>query len=279
MSIRTDLAIEFCKEDGEEIKTERKESNTVTVTRTDILTDEAALKIERKKGAYITVEFPSLDRIADFEDIKNEIISSLNILTPKKREKILVIGLGNSDITSDSIGPKTAKGILATRHIVGSFAERIGLKGLKEVSVITPDVLGKTGIEVTELCEGLVKKLKPDAVIAIDALASMSVTRLFTTVQLCNTGISPGSGVKNSRKELSEATLGVPVIAVGVPTVVDAMTLAYELTESKPVSNVDLILSPKESDLLSNKMSELLRDSLNIFLQPEIDKEILFSLV
>ncbi len=279
MSIRTDLAIELYKEDGEGIKTENKSKKEITVTKTEILTESAAVRLGRKIGTYFTIEFPSPDRISDYDEIKEELISALNFLLPQKREKILVIGLGNSDITSDSIGPKTSKRLLATRHIAGSFAERIGLKGLKEVSVIAPDVLGKTGIEITEISEGLISKLKPDAVIVIDALASMSVTRLFKTVQLCNTGISPGSGVKNARKELSAETLGVPVIAVGVPTVVDAVSLAWELTQKEPVSDVDLILSPKDSDLLSNKISELLSEALNVFLQPEIDKEIILSLV
>ena len=188
-------------------------------------------------------------------------------------------GLGNTDITPDAVGPLTAKGILATRHITGQFAESIGLKGLKSVSVISPGVLGKTGIEVRELIIGAAAAVNPDAVIVIDALASKSTERLFKTVQLCDTGISPGSGVKNSRSEISEKTLGVPVIAVGVPTVVDAETLAFELTNKEPERESGMFVTPKEVDLLCERISEILSAALNVFLQPEIDEDIILGLV
>ena len=145
--------------------------------------------------------------------------------------------------------------------------------------MVAPNVLGKTGIEVSEIIESIVKKTAPQAVIVIDALASMSITRLFKTVQLCDTGISPGSGVKNSRRELSQKTLGVPVIAVGVPTVVDALTLAFEITEELPKNDTDMIVTPKDADLLCHRISEILSSSLNVFLQPNIAPEIIFSLV
>lgn len=282
MSKRTDLAIELEENiSGESsgIIKKAKKTNEISVSTIEIISDSAAQKLGKEKGKYITVEFPAVDKIDSFEDIKNEIILSLKELIPVGAENILVIGLGNDEITADSIGPKTAAKLLATRHIAGEFAENIGLSGLHSTSVLVPNVLGKTGIEVSEITQGIISKTKPQAVIVIDALASMSINRLFKTIQLSNTGISPGSGVKNSRKELSEKTLGVPVIAVGVPTVVDALTLAFEITENIPKNDTDMIVTPKDADILCQKLSEILSEAINLFLQPEIAPEILFSLV
>lgn len=282
MKKRTDLAIELSDEKKNQklgLLKEEKRNKDVLSTRIKISSDEQEKILGKPKGNYITLEFPSVEKIDSYEEIKTELINALKELIGEKKDNILVVGLGNDEITSDSIGPMVAKRILATRHIVGEFAEKIGLKGLKSVSVISPNVLGKTGIEVTEIIEGIVKKTNAQAVIVIDALASASITRLFTTIQLCNTGISPGSGVKNSRKELSEKTLGVPVIAVGVPTVVDALSLAFEITEQIPKNDTDLIVTPKDADILCHRISEILANSINFFLQPEIESEILMSLV
>ncbi|MBO5021607.1 MAG: GPR endopeptidase [Clostridia bacterium] len=278
MSRRTDLAIE---EDivAEGIKSEEKKLGDVKLTTIEISSNKTAEKFGKKKGKYITVEFADIEKIADYSELKVGIISSLKSLFKENPENILVVGLGNREITADSIGPRVAERILATRHIAGEFAEKIGLHGLRPVSVVTPNVLGKTGVEATELVAGLVNKIKPQAVIAIDACVSLSINRLFKTIQLSNSGISPGSGVKNSRKELSFKTLGVPVIALGIPTVVDAAQLAFELTGEETKINTDLVVTPKESDLLCHRISEILSEALNVFLQPEIDEEILFDLV
>ena len=282
MNKRTDLAIELEKELNADIKgIEKYERNNgeVNVTEIKILSDEAAEKLGKPKGKYVTIEFPSVEKINCNDEIREELISALKSLLSENFENILVIGLGNDEITADSIGPKASKKLLATRHIAGEFAEKIGLKGLHSTSVLVPNVLGKTGIEVSEITEGIIRKTNPQAVIVIDALASASINRLFKTIQLSDTGISPGSGVKNSRKELSSKTLGVPVIAVGVPTVVDALTLAFEITENIPKNDTDMIVTPKDADLLSDRISEILSEGLNIFLQPEIEPEIIFSLV
>ena len=284
MNIRTDLALDLfeSKKDSEktfDIYKDIKKRKTVNICKIKIENKEQEAKIGKKMGEYITLEFNSVEKIADFSEIEEEIINALKSLLPQKRENILIVGLGNSDITCDSIGPLVADKILATRHIAGQFAEQIGLKGLKSVSVIAPNVLGKTGIEVSEIIEGIVRKTEPDAVIVIDACVSSSINRIFKTVQFCNSGISPGSGVKNSRKELSTETLKVPVIAVGVPTVVDAVNLAKELTNTQPIIFSDMIVTPKESDLLSHRISEIIATALNIFLQPEIEKQVLLSLV
>lgn len=281
MEFRTDLAIELNSRLEREIKgvkNEEKRFGEITLSKTEILSLEGEEKLGKPMGKYITVQFPELLKTADFEPLKIALKESLLCLL-NQRDNILVVGLGNREITADSIGPFTASKLLATRHISGKFAENIGLSGLKSVAVISPDVLGKTGIESYEIVESVAKKIKPSAIIAIDALAAGSVNRLFRTVQLSNTGISPGSGVKNSRKELSEETLSVPVIGIGVPTVVDAGSLAFELTNKEPSDGTDMIVTPKDCDILCHKISEILSSVLNEFLQPEIDSEIINSLV
>lgn len=282
MGIRTDLAIDLTEAPDnkiEGVEEQNEQIEDVKITKTKITTKEAEEKLGKPIGDYITVEFPSVEMINDFTNLKKALVDSLKSLAPEKADSVLVVGLGNTDITPDSVGPLTAKGVLATRHITGQFAERIGLKGLRSVAVIAPGVLGQTGVEATELTAATAEKIKPSVVIAVDALASRSVSRLFRTVQLCNTGISPGSGVKNARRELSEKSLNVPVIAVGVPTVVDAYTLAYELTGKEPNEDIKMIVSPKESDILCDRISEIISQALNVFLQPEIDEDIILALV
>lgn len=274
MSLRTDLAIEI-----ENIKKEKEISKKIGQADINFIEISKENSYLKPHGKYATVEFPELQTITDFEDIYNAIQQALGFLLPVKYKNFLVVGLGNSEITSDSIGPNCAQKILATRHIAGEFAKTIGLENLNSVSVIVPNVLGKTGIEVSEIILGVVKHIKPDAVIVIDALCSKSVSRLFNTVQMCDSGISPGSGVKNSRKELSFRTLGVPVIAIGVPTVVEAKTIAAELTGKESKFESDLIVTPKDADLLSHRISEVISTALNIFLQPNVDKEVILSLV
>lgn len=280
--VRTDLALELSerlKEKNDGVEQSLETDGDIKITRIKITSKQGERAINRPIGNYITLEFPPLLQISDYTSLKNAVIRELGAVLEGKRNRILVAGLGNTDITPDAIGPLTARQILATRHITGQFAESIGLKGLKSVSVITPGVLGQTGIETTELIKGAVDTVKPDAVIVIDALAAASTERLFRTVQLCNTGISPGSGVKNSRREINEKSLGVPVIAIGVPTVVDAQVLAAELTGRESEKNADLFVTPKEVDLLCDRMSEITATALNLFLQPEIDADIIAQLV
>ena len=282
MPARTDLAIdinETLSGGTEGIAESREQRGDIRITRIKIISDEGSEKLGKPQGNYITAEFPPLFEIEDFRGLKTVVKDMLLSLLPEKAESVMVVGLGNTEITSDAIGPFTAKGILATRHIAGQFAKSIGLEKLRSIAVISPGVLGKTGIETTEIISAAVKTVKPDAVIAVDALCSRSVTRLYKTVQLCDSGISPGSGVKNSRRELSQKTLGVPVIALGVPTVVEADTLAYELTGSEVQSSTDLLVTPKEADLLTDRISGILSAALNLALQPDIDPDIILGLV
>lgn len=282
MAVRTDLALELSealKEKREGIEQTEKNDGEIKITGIKITSEKGERAINRPVGNYITLEFPTLLKIGDYSGLKNAVIREIKGLLPEKKEKILVAGLGNTDITPDAVGPFTARQILATRHITGRFAESIGLKGLKSVSVISPGVLGQTGIETGELIKCAVGAVKPDAVIVIDALASSSASRLFTAIQLCDTGITPGSGVKNSRKEISGKTLGVPVIAIGVPTVMDANALASELTGCDTEKSADMFVTPKEVDLLCDRISEVLAQALNALLQPEIDPDIIAQLV
>jgi len=255
---RTDLAID------------KKEQKNAMLT----LVREGGIKIHKTMGKgdkHITVSFPQPDLITDSLPLENAIGDALKELLGEKFDNLLVVGLGNGDITPDSVGPIIANSLLATRHIVGDFAERIGLKNLRSVSVIRPNVLGKTGMEAAELVESVVARIKPQAVLVIDALASNDFGRLFRTVQLTNTGIAPGSGVKNSRKELSINTLGVPTVALGVPTVVDVGKMG--------IGSSEMVVTPKDVDILCSKVSEIIARSINVFLQPALDRDTVISLV
>lgn len=282
MAIRTDLATELVNKGGLEnrdVYKEEKIYENVNLEFIKILTKNAEEKLGRPIGDYITLSFGNLLTLSNYENIENSLLEGLKKLLPQGSENALVVGLGNREITCDAVGPATAEKLLATRHIAGAFAEKIGLMGLKSVAITVPNVMGKTGIEAGETVRAIVDKINPSAVLVIDALAAGSLTRLFTTIQLSNTGISPGSGVKNSRKELSRKTLGVPVIAIGVPTVTDAVSLSEELCKTAPKEYCDMVVTPKDCDILIHKISEILASALNRFLQPEIEPEILSQLV
>lgn len=264
MSLRTDLAIDIIEEKNSNFLQRQTQIEEVKITEITVKNTVIEEGIIKPKGQYITIEFPDIEKMASFENIKKALFLSLEKITPKLREKVLVVGLGNNEITADSVGPDTAKKILATRHIAGEFAKKIGLEGLKSVSVMAPSVLGKTGIETGEIIKAVVEKITPDLVIVIDALATNNPLRLFKSIQITNTGITPGSGVKNSRKEISENTLKTAVLAIGVPTVVD---------------RENLVLTPKDADLLNKRLSEILSECLNVFLEPEVESEIILNLV
>ena len=281
MRARTDLAIELDEEVSGSLGVEKSASSDgdIKVTRIRITSSEGEKTMRRRKGSYVTVEFPQLYKITDYSGLKKMLIKELKSLLPESPDRVLVVGLGNTDITPDAVGPLTAGKILATRHISGQFADGIGLKGLKSVSVLSPGVLGQTGIESAELIKGAAQAVKPEVVIIIDSLASRSTERLFRTVQLSDAGIAPGSGVKNSRREINSETLGVPVIAMGVPTVMDAEALAYELTGRETEKSSGMFVTPKEVDMLCGRISDILAAALNVFLQPDIDEDIVAGLV
>ena len=199
---------------------------------------------------------------------------------------VLVVGLGNISITPDALGPKSAGYILATRHISDELKKSIGFENMRSVASLSPGVLGQTGIETGEIVRGIVDRIKPTAVITVDALASRNLSRLGSTVQMSDTGISPGSGVGNQRKRLDEETLGVKVISIGVPTVVDGATLAHDLIDKEKSTSYSVLpeseqmmVTPKEIDLLIERASKLVGMAINCALQPDISPEDIMSLV
>ena len=221
--IRTDLAIESI---NEKIKINKKTYENITISSIN-LDKTRAKEINKKKGKYITIEF---EDITDKENMKNIIkIFSKEIknILPKK-ESCLIIGLGNNKSTPDSLGPLTIDKILVTNHLyeLGTLEQ-----GYKRVSALNPGVMGETGIETSDIVKSVVDKIKPDFLIVIDALTSSSLNRINKTIQITNTGINPGSGIGNNRKEISKETIGIPVIAIGVPTTVDAVTIVSDTIE------------------------------------------------
>lgn len=294
MNFRTDLAMEavqLLKQTDSGIKQHKKNVGDLEITQVTIETDAAAQKLGKLKGKYITIELPAFtDNFQNIDD-KIEVISKqIRYLLPSEG-LIFVVGLGNEAITPDALGPKTIKSILATRHITGEIARSTGLDALRSVAAIAPGVLGQTGIEVSEIIQSIIKKIKPAALIVVDALASMETSRLGTTIQICNTGISPGSGVGNARPGLNQESMGVPVIGIGVPTVVDAQTLAKNLLNSDTTRYSEkisqktaprgelMMVTPREIDLLIERSSKLLAMSINGALQPNFSVDDIMSLV
>ena len=283
MNFRTDLALERCEFLGKTtiagVEIDSFRANKAKVTRIEVLDDEGASAVGKPVGRYVTVEVSPFAKHAQFID------ESLSALTEEIRRIIpesgsaLVAGLGNTKITPDALGPKCASMIFATRHITGELLKSTGLSDLRCVSAFSTGVLGETGAESVEMIKGVVQMIKPDFVITVDALAARNVERLGTTVQMCNTGIVPGSGVVNARQEISEKTVGVPVISIGVPTVVDAATLVLDCggcrgdEEELYEQTGNMMVTPREIDLMIERASKLTALAVNCALQPGISPE------
>lgn len=290
MSIRTDLALERVEMNTEimpnGVKKDVSEKNGITITKIDVETDEAARVLSKPKGRYLTFNVSDFKIPTDNFNSEVEVVAEeLAQMFPENKNGVLIVGLGNSDITPDALGPKAVSYTFATRHIDDELKKAIGLEGIKSVSAIAPGVLGQTGIETAEITASLAQELKPSFVIVIDALAAKSVDRLGNTVQVSNTGICPGSGVQNKRKELSEATLGVPVISIGVPMVVDMTTIAYDLLgeghQSNKVSDKGrtMMVTPREIDVVIEHAAKLVGFAINKALQPDLSLEDIIALV
>ena len=224
--IRTDLAIESIK-NIKDISEEIIEDN---IKITKVLVDDKISKlINKKKGNYITIEFEDVTDTTNYEKVKKvfikELKESLSILNIDKKASCLIIGLGNSKSTPDSLGPLTINNIIVTNHLfeLDELSDEY-----RRVSVLIPGVMGQTGLETSDVISSIVSKFKPDFLIVIDALASQSIERVNKTIQITDTGIHPGSGIGNSRKEISFETLNIPCIAIGIPTVVDAITIVSD---------------------------------------------------
>lgn len=288
MNARTDLAIEkdsFISGDRPKgLRRKIFETEKTKVTKISVLDKEAAEVIGKPVGEYITVELDEFSYDTELLDDRMKSISTQILsLLPKGDGTVLVAGIGNKDITPDALGPRCAEGIFSTRHITSELAEEIGLDRLNPVCSLATGVLGQTGIETGEIIKSVADAIKPKAVIVIDALAAAGLERLGRTVQITDTGITPGSGVGNKRAEISKNTLGVPVIAIGVPTVVDAVTLARAMTGNKTATESseaqNMMVTPREIDVMIERAAKLISLCVNCALQPETDPELLLSVV
>lgn len=254
-SVRTDLALEEkerFESDNVEIpgvvlEEEYDRENDIRVTRVEIRTENGAKAMGKPTGTYLTVETPDL-ALPDEEkhmEIASRLCRYISELVEKhkggsekpcakeKDHSILVVGLGNRDVTPDALGPYVADHLNVTRHIVKEYGKyAMGMENVDMVSAIVPGVMGQTGMESAEIVRGIVSETHPDLVIAVDALAARNSRRLNRTVQIADTGIHPGSGVGNHRVGMTEESLGVPVIGIGVPTVVDAATIVNDTMEN-----------------------------------------------
>lgn len=282
LQYRTDLAMEahelLCAQSGAAIP--GAECRTVfrrgcSVTSVHIETEGAAQRLGKPCGRYITLDLSALQKNSGelLARASRAVAAELRLLLGEHTRGVLVAGLGNAGMTPDAIGPKSAEHVLVTRHL----RQEDGFSSLCPVSVLTPGVLGQTGIEAMETLRGAVRAVQPDAVIAIDALASRSLARLCTSVQLSDTGIVPGSGVGNHRCPLSRDTLGVPVYAIGVPTVVDAATLTLDVLEEAGKSDVDpaalrghetVMVTTRDIDAQIRELARIIGYGIDLALQP-----------
>ncbi|MBC5733503.1 GPR endopeptidase [Lawsonibacter hominis] len=288
---RTDLAVEatqlWQEQAGEttqlrgvQARDSVREGYKVTTVR--ILDESGAQALGKPVGTYITVELDGLLRREEdaFPRAARALAAELRgLLDLKEGDAVLVAGLGNRAITPDGIGPKAADYTLVTRHLVEQVPEQFG--AFRPVSALAAGVLGTTGMESGELISAVVEKTRPACVLAVDALASRSLRRVGRTVQLSDTGIVPGSGVGNHRMALNRETLGVPVIAIGVPTVVDAATLACDLLSEAGREDLDpaalsgagenLIVTPREVDTQVGDLAKVIGYGIDLALQSGLD--------
>ncbi len=287
MNKRTDLALEAREINGTKISGVDISSelhSKIEITRMNIKTQKASKILGKPCGNYITID------IASYADINIKLKKYASIIAEEIKKLIpdkgliLVAGLGNSEITPDDLGPQTALSVIATRHIVKNNILQDNSSLLRRVSVISPGVLGQTGIETGEILLSLTKRLNPLAIIAIDAMASRNLKRLCTTFQISDTGICPGAGVGNARPKIDKQSMGVPVISVGVPTVVDAETLLFDLIGEE--SNIkispivkSMMVSHRDIDILVRHASKLLALALNCALQTQLSTDEIISLM
>lgn len=275
---RSDLAVELKSniEENSGIDSESERFGILTVTRIKVKNEEGSHAIKKPVGTYINIDIPDLlYHGGDYIELENIIIKECSKLLLIKNN-ILVAGLGNRNITPDALGPKVADRILATRHISNEIKQQTGLKNLKNVSVIQPGVLGQTGVETAEILKAVINASFAESLVVIDSFAAADAKRLGTTIQICDSGISPGSGVGNNRHEISKNTVGIPVIAIGVPTCLDAALFAGGSIKGK---KAPMIVTPREIDLLIDRASHIISNAVNLLLQPDTDRNILLSIV
>lgn len=304
-NVRTDLAIEAAalynknsdeigKIDGVEVN--ETEKNGITITHVRILNKNGEKTVGKKIGNYITIEAPRIrDNDTDAFEETEEILTEklLELMKLKENSTVLAVGLGNWNVTPDALGPKVVSNLSVTRHLFEYLPDALD-ENTKSLCAVSPGVLGITGIETSEIIKGISDMVKPDIIIAIDALASRKTDRISTTIQLADTGITPGSGIGNKRRSLDKEYLGAPVIAIGVPTVVDAATVANDALEllisnikdasREKIDDIDafdrehryplikkvlapyvgeLIVTPKEVDSIIADISKIIANGIN----------------
>lgn len=315
---RTDLAIEAREmvkekshkaEEPDGVAVETAEGEQYELTRVRILNETGSRMMGKPVGNYITIESQSLKEndVFSHERITKVLAHELKELAKlEEGDTVLVAGLGNWNITPDALGPKVVSKVLVTRHLEDSLPEEL-LRTVRPVAAVSPGVMGITGIETGEIIKGVVEKMNPKLLIAIDALAARKTGRINAAIQLSDTGLAPGAGVGNKRKTLSQETLGIPVVAIGVPTVVDAATLVndtmdrmleemahhaekntpfyemlrsmegeekYELiTELLDPYAENMFVTPKEVDAVINRLSGVIANAVNLALHPGITME------
>lgn len=293
---RTDLALEareLWQESAQRtsrlsgVKATKSKLEGYGLTRVDILDQRGEEALGKPAGCYLTIDLTTFwQRKADFfPRAVRAVGTQLKAMVPAEGP-VLVVGLGNASMTPDAVGPLTADSVLVTRHLISAMPRQFA--GFRPVSVVRTGVLGTTGVESAESVAGIAEQVQPAAIIAVDALASRRRERVCATVQLSDTGITPGSGVGNHRAALNQETLGVPVIAVGIPTVVDAATLAADLLEEAGVEHIDadrlrqgqgnMMVTPRDIDAQVRDLSKVVGYGINWALQ-DLDVEDITALL
>lgn len=272
MAIRTDLAVEaheLSKGEGKEIegiKVETSEHGDITKTIVDVINEKGAETINKMIGRYVTIGAPNLKySIDDYESVCEMLKSEIKEMSGSAK-RTLIVGLGNRAITPDALGAEVVDNLIITAHIKDRIPEIFG-EDYSYVSAVVPGVMGTTGIETVEIVKGVVDKVKPELVIAVDALAGADINRVSTTIQISDTGIAPGSGVGNHRDGLNLDSLGVKVIAIGVPTVIAAELLGGENIKDEFKS---LMVTTKDIDLEIKRMGKAIANGINMALHKNV---------
>lgn len=278
-NVRTDLVVESIDASHKPIKIQEKTNKNIKISTTDITKEEGKV-IEKKEGRYITITFKDITNYEDREEIgkalEKEIKSLLKYKNIKDDDEGLILGLGNSKSTPDALGPKVVSRLVITRHLFKLNA--LPKEGIRSISAISPGVMGETGIETADYIEALTNLINPQFIIVIDALAASSLERVNHTIQLTDTGIRPGSGVYNNRKEISTDTLKIPVIAIGVPTVVESSVIVNE-SINYLLKHISYIKNNTEINKLSPLHFDNYIDKIRNLELSQSDKEKLMGLV
>ena len=288
--VRTDLALEanqWLKEQNRSphdgiVTSKQKKDLGIDIDIVEVTSESASKQLNKAVGKYITIDAPKLDErdLEVFDKVSNYMVEAMKgMLTEEIRKKgVLIIGLGNRYVTADALGPKVIEKTMVTRHLLKAIPDQVDSR-VRSVSAVAPGVLGITGVETEEMVGAIAKSTSPGAIIAVDALAARSVDRISTTIQISDTGIQPGAGVGNKQKGLTKETLGIPVIAVGTPTVVYASTIVNDALGSGKAKGIhtaqvqDMIVTPKEIDTVIEDMSKIISMGLNLLIHEGVSTE------